>query len=151
LGVNAPSGFAGNLLDLQVNGTSKFRVDRLGHAYTNDMYAAAYFGTFGKSIFNSPSDGVMLVTNYAVTDFNRLQFGGTSASFPALKRSTTTLQARLADDSGYTTIDAQLRAQGTAPAATGSTGTAGDIRYDADYIYICTATNTWKRAALSTW
>ena len=41
--------------------------------------------------------------------------------------------------------------QGTAPASATATGTTGDIRYDADYIYICTATNTWKRAAISAW
>ena len=77
--------------------------------------------------------------------------GGKTSSFPALKRSSAVLQARLADDSGYTVLDAQLRAQGTAPATAGATGTAGDIRYDADYIYICTATNTWKRVAIATW
>ena len=44
-----------------------------------------------------------------------------------------------------------LRATGAAPASASSTGTAGDIRYDADYIYICVATNTWKRVAISTW
>ena len=93
----------------------------------------------------------MRITNYGVNDFNRLQFGGTTASFPSIKRNSTDLQARLADDSGYTTIDAQLRAQGTAPASASATGTAGDIRYDADYIYVCTATDTWKRAALATW
>lgn len=37
------------------------------------------------------------------------------------------------------------------PATSGATGTAGDIQWDASYIYVCTATNTWKRAALSTW
>lgn len=31
------------------------------------------------------------------------------------------------------------------------TGTKGEICKDADYIYVCTATNTWKRAALSTY
>jgi hypothetical protein len=30
-----------------------------------------------------------------------------------------------------------------------SAGTAGDICWDANYIYVCTATNTWKRAALT--
>jgi len=30
-------------------------------------------------------------------------------------------------------------------------GNAGDICWDADYIYICVATNNWKRAAISTW
>jgi hypothetical protein len=90
------------------------------------------------------SSGVVVYTSL-------LQFGGTTSSFPALKRSSTALQVRLADDSAYSVLDAQLRAQGTAPATSGATGTAGDIRYDADYIYVCTATNTWKRAAIATW
>ncbi len=34
------------------------------------------------------------------------------------------------------------------PASNG-TGTQGEIAWDADYIYVCTATNTWKRAALT--
>ena len=37
------------------------------------------------------------------------------------------------------------------PASAAATGTAGQIRWDADYIYVCTATNTWKRVAISTW
>jgi hypothetical protein len=37
------------------------------------------------------------------------------------------------------------------PASASDTGNAGDICWDASYLYICTATNTWKRAALSTW
>lgn len=80
-----------------------------------------------------------------------LAFGGYTSSFPAIKRSSAILQARLADDSGYTTIDAQHRLQGAIPTSATDTGTAGDIRYDANYIYICTATNTWKRVAISTW
>jgi hypothetical protein len=31
-----------------------------------------------------------------------------------------------------------------------ASGTAGEIRYDTSYIYICVATNTWQRVALST-
>ena len=37
------------------------------------------------------------------------------------------------------------------PASAADTGTAGEICWDADYIYVCTATNTWKRTAISTW
>jgi hypothetical protein len=33
--------------------------------------------------------------------------------------------------------------------ASNATGTAGQISWDANYIYICTATNTWKRAPLT--
>ena len=37
----------------------------------------------------------------------------------------------------------------TTPASSSATGTAGQIEWDANYIYVCTATNTWKRAALA--
>lgn len=39
----------------------------------------------------------------------------------------------------------------SAPANAGSTGTAGDWAADTGFIYICTATDTWKRVAIATW
>lgn len=45
----------------------------------------------------------------------------------------------------------RLSALNTAPASATATGTLGEIRIDANYIYVCTATNTWVRASLSTW
>ena len=52
------------------------------------------------------------------------------------------------DDAGAETEIAQIVG---APASASATGRAGQIAHDADYIYICTAADTWKRAALSTW
>lgn len=37
------------------------------------------------------------------------------------------------------------------PASATATGSAGQIRWDANYIYVCTATDTWKRVAIATW
>ena len=42
-------------------------------------------------------------------------------------------------------------ASSSAPSTATSTGSAGTIAYDADYIYVCVSTNTWKRATLTTW
>ncbi|MFH6995555.1 hypothetical protein [Flavobacterium sp. FlaQc-48] len=39
----------------------------------------------------------------------------------------------------------------TAPTSATATGTIGEIRYTANYIYVCTASNTWVRSALTTW
>lgn len=47
------------------------------------------------------SDGVVTLQNSAQNDFGRLQFGGTTSSFPALKRNSTALETKLADDSAY--------------------------------------------------
>jgi hypothetical protein len=37
------------------------------------------------------------------------------------------------------------------PASAGATGNAGDICWDADYLYIAVATNTWRRISHSSW
>ena len=37
------------------------------------------------------------------------------------------------------------------PATAGAAGTAGTIKMDGSYIYVCVATNTWLRAAVATW
>lgn len=37
------------------------------------------------------------------------------------------------------------------PASAGAAGVAGEIAFDASYIYICIATNTWERAAIASW
>lgn len=37
------------------------------------------------------------------------------------------------------------------PATATAAGTKGQIAYDNSYLYVCTATNTWKRVALATW
>lgn len=39
----------------------------------------------------------------------------------------------------------------TTPASASASGSQGQIRWDANYLYICTATNTWKRVAVATW
>lgn len=60
---------------------------------------------------------------------------------------------------GTTTPTEQLDLSGDAirirtsqtPASAAATGDAGMICWDASYIYVCTATNTWKRAAIATW
>ena len=37
------------------------------------------------------------------------------------------------------------------PASAAATGKAGSICWDAGFIYVCTATDTWKRVAIATW
>lgn len=76
-----------NLGSVQVNGNQNYTWDSRG-------------------VMSAPSDGVIKFTNWATTDFNRLQLGGTTSSFPALKRNGAGIDVRLADDSGASTITA---------------------------------------------
>lgn len=52
---------------------------------------------------------------------------------------------------GLEATDYKVTGMGAAPASATAIGATGEIRYTADYIYVCVASNTWKRAALATW
>ena len=94
-------------LAFQTDGTTRMTISALGTitsaaGYVLQPASPLTWLTRGEIYFNA--DGVAMLRNNAGTDFGRLQFGGTTSSFPSLKRETNTLRVRLADDSG----DAQL-------------------------------------------
>jgi hypothetical protein len=173
LGVNAASGFAGNLLDLQVNGTRSFAINASGNITSFLGGTINIPGTSevdGNQRINiSASSGSISYLRTTVPGGESrfglnggLAIAGSFASSPF--HLYTSGIARILIDSGGNTqfngavtvatgsaLAANHRLTGTAPATASSTGTAGDVRYDTDYVYICTATNTWKRAALTTW
>jgi hypothetical protein len=37
------------------------------------------------------------------------------------------------------------------PASASASGTAGQISWDSNYVYICISANTWKRVAIASW
>jgi hypothetical protein len=67
-----------------------------------------------RMVINSQASGIVAIRNDAGSDFNRLQFGGTTSLFPALKRDNTVLQARLANDSDFAPLQGQLRTHANA-------------------------------------
>jgi hypothetical protein len=50
-----------------------------------------------------------------------------------------------------TTGKLRINPEISAPATSTAEGYAGEIRLDSNYLYVCTALNTWKRVALNTW
>jgi hypothetical protein len=121
---------ADNAYDIGASGTNRprsiyFATEAIGGTFTAaNTYAIRWNN---RSQFLSPSDGVITLVNWAITDFSRLQFGGTTSSFPALKRSSTSLQVRLADDSDFASMAAAVVAYkaytvATLPAAASNEG-----------------------------
>jgi hypothetical protein len=89
----------------------------------------------GEFSMKSPSGAsTVCFFNNAQTDFNRLQLGGTTSAFPAIKRNSSQIDIRLADDSAFAAIRGRITTHSaytaTVVAATGyitiydSTGTA---------------------------
>jgi hypothetical protein len=102
-----------------------------------DVYCGAgrHFRYPNNSAFTSAGAGIVVFEDLGASNATpRFQLGGTSNLFPSLKRSTTYLQARLADDSAFAPIQGKLTTDtaytGTTVVPTGfitlydSTGTA---------------------------
>lgn len=111
-------------LELQTDGTTRLTIASGGGVTVQAGYSLTCEYLYG------PSNRLVLGNNA-----NQLvTIGGSTSSFPALKRSSATLQARLADDSDYAIVDcAQI---GTTKAYTVATlpaaGTAGRRAYVTD-------------------
>jgi hypothetical protein len=74
----------------------------------SDVYVTRYVVLqANRANFSASSSGVVQITSGAAPGggFERLQFGGATSSFPALKRSSTSLIVRLADDTANAALE----------------------------------------------
>lgn len=105
-------------LEIQTDGTTRLTISTTGNITTTGSMTLTgnlttgsantlLFG--GRGTISSPANSIIQLRNNAGTDFDRLQFGGATSAEPSIKRSTTILQARLADDSGFATFQGKLR------------------------------------------
>lgn len=100
-------------------------VNNIVAAGTIEAGNGADFHFPSSTIITAPSDGVLRLTNTATTSFTRLQFGGGTASFPALQRSGSTVQVVAADDSVFTEIQPRSVVGGGSAPTVGTCGTIG--------------------------
>lgn len=129
----------GNALEIGMEkaGTGATRTVRLvdvngnaaiSYSTTDVGIGGALLITGNNGSFYAPANGVIRLSNNGQTDFNRLQFGGTSSSFPSIKKNGTALNVRLADDSA----DADLTAKKlSASGGVSSTDTTAAVAIDA--------------------
>ena len=125
---NDSNGSAANKVTFDVSSGGNLTIAPSGNNTTFQgsvaIGATQSFAWSARSSILSPSDGVIRLNNAATTDFSRLQFGGTTSSFPSLKRSSTTLAVRLADDSADAPITAS---NGTFSGIVASTANSGTL------------------------
>jgi len=121
-----------------------------------NTFIGAFAGGFaGQKIdaANSTAIGYQTIT----TKNNQVVLGNSSVTETVIRGTT------LVDGGVFNAVDSlivggptkstqyKLSALNTAPASATAAGTLGEIRVTAAFIYVCIATNTWVRAALTTW
>jgi hypothetical protein len=116
-------------------------------------WAQDSFGAFETWVPISTSNGQVISFRSSID--NTIFYGSVASTERARIDSSGRLLVGTSSDSGGALLQVngnRIRiATANTPASAGATGTTGEIAWDADYIYVCTATNTWKRTAISTW
>jgi hypothetical protein len=151
-----------------------FRVDILGNTFIGSLNvenhinpAQLIFGnyqgngsTFPNFIFNGPSQWIGLGQNSITGNSLRLAaVSGIGVAFSAMGTNLFNfiidgnLGIATASPTAKADVNSDILRLRTAktPASAGAAGNAGDICWDASYIYICISTNTWRRVAHATW
>ena len=123
-------------IDLSVSG-HPFRIQTSGNNTSGTLYTSGIThsdGSTGNSAHNKTSGRLTFTVPYDAPD---------------------TLYYQCQYHSGmhgkFLIVNSTNSAASYTPSSASDTGTAGDIAYDSNFVYICVATNTWERSALSTW
>lgn len=163
----AGGGTFGGLL----SGTSSYMTDEIQGGTTVRIYiTTGEFRTRSAGQFQFSSDttgygspdaviarsgaGIIILGNAGtITDFSRLQFGGTTSSFGALARDGAGLRVVTADsNTAHSFIGmSQARIPASTPANAAAACTADSIWADANYLYRCVASGDIRRVAIATW
>ena len=117
LGVNALTGFTGNIVDFQLSGASRFRVNSAGLVTTfagitmssgdfNLSTGGSEIVWAGRMRIEATASGNLRFKNPAGTDFSLLQLGGTTNLYAAIKQlngnsSNREINFRTANDDGF--------------------------------------------------
>ncbi len=122
--------------------------------------AAGSFTTLGASGNATITGGVVsldnasgtVITAVAAGVYKNLQFRGSAIDFnPSNGGVVVSVTSTGAAVTGTISATGTITVGSSPPANAGAAGTAGTITWDADYLYICVAANTWKRVAIATW
>lgn len=103
-GVGGGSVSNGVYNQITVTGSSDWRITDTANLSMASIRVTGDIRWFQKSVLSSATDGVLLVTNSGGTDFTRFQFGGSTASFPSLRRSGVEAHFETADGSANVPI-----------------------------------------------
>lgn len=109
--------------------------------------AGLWAGTYSPTVYNFALGFDNTGNNY----FNAPSGSGIYFQIAGLTALTVNTNKSLTAASSITATQYKLSALNTAPSSSTDTGTLGEIRVTSSFIYICTATNVWVRAALATW
>lgn len=127
-----------------------------------DLIGDTTYSDYGVRIARNPganAGATIVVRGTGVFDLHCQDAGAVAISTGASERMRVDASGNVLIGTSSSTGDAKLQVNGDkirvgtakTPASSSDTGTVGEICWDSNYVYVCTASNTWKRSAIATW
>ena len=163
------------IVDANVSGTTFTQFQRGGGAFTNNgkhteynfagehsafdynlstdrVFEWLYQGTLNGFLRIAGPDALTIEQESTSSQFQHILGSDTSSSkFVVLNNSGQKCLESLGDKRTILYGGLELPSPSTPPGSASSVGQTGNITWDSNYIYVCVATNTWKRVGISTW
>lgn len=111
--------------------------------------ASKYYGASFEHTVNQTSSATGDYTGLRV-NLTKTAFLGTNSRLLELQLGGTP-KLEVIDDGTVITAGKMIVTNPQTPSSASDTGRVGTIAWDSNFLYVCTATDTWKRAAISTW
>jgi len=112
------------------------------HVFGSIVCAGATSTALGRIQFSPGTASATAWVGWYLPNGTRLGYMGDSA---------TNVPLNLENGAKFVISGGPLVTPTATPASAAATGVAGQWAWDATYIYMCVATNTWKRALIETW
>ena len=130
------SGANSNMINLKKGGSSMFNVRKDGTAFANNVRSNTVVTlTLTANLINA---NVISGNTLSMTSITGTNITGTNIAANSL---TVASPLSVADLTVSTTL--------VIPSGTPTTGKQGEIKWDVNSVYICVATNTWKKVAIT--
>lgn len=145
-----------------VFGASAARYYGSGTSTLTNTVGGVYIGQDVRAGANNVTNEIVIGASAIGNGSNTATIGNTSTTLVATTgqlrglgsySTTSSAAANVAIDSSgnLTRSTSTMLRKVSVPSTATSSGAVGDVAYDASYLYVCTAANTWVRAALATW
>lgn len=146
---------AANTVAVASNTTLRWSVNSTGnHVFAAPIsgIGATFNGVAGASVASFGANSVTVSVAYESAS---AMYAGTTTSNSYGLMTNTTPRLTIGPSGNFTfsapSVGYTINMPSKTPSSASDTGVQGDISWDASYIYVCTAANTWKRVAISTW
>jgi|GEM_PF-3347970 len=150
--INVNSGAGVFVQNSSLGTVADSRIEFIDTGYQKGVFLGLPSSGNTVTTFGMPRSSLAVLIAFALSGMPRHLAIGTSGASDVVLGTSNAERLRISSTGAVSISGDTLQiATEKTPASASAAGDKGTVCWDDNYVYVCTAANTWKRAALSTW